>query len=133
MSWDQVRSLAAAGMTIGSHTANHQILAAVSPAEANAELLLSRKRIEQETGQACWCFAYPNGELRDFRPSDERAARDAGYSCAFTQVEGVISNHSPRYALPRVPVPSTGDLKLFEAYVSGSHQFVKGARTLTAR
>lgn len=132
MNWDQVRLLVSAGMTVGSHTANHQILAAVSPAEATAELSSSRKRIEQETAQGCWCFAYPNGERRDFRPSDEVAARDAGYACAFTQVEGMISNRSPRYALPRIPIPGTGDLKLFEAYVSGFRHLVKGARLLAA-
>jgi peptidoglycan/xylan/chitin deacetylase (PgdA/CDA1 family) len=32
MSWDQVRSMVSAGMTIGSHTASHQILSAVGSA-----------------------------------------------------------------------------------------------------
>lgn len=131
MSWDQVRRLASAGMTIGSHTANHQILAAVSSAEASAELRSSRERIEQETGQTCWSFAYPNGQRRDFRASDELAARDAGYSCAFTQVEGMIGNHTPRYTLPRIPAPNTGDLRLFETYVFGLRHFIKGAYSLT--
>src|SRR5256885_8008899 len=88
MSWDQVRSIASAGMTIGSHTASHQILAAVAPAEAQAELVLSRERVERETGQTCWCFAYPNGARQDFRASDELAVREAGYLCAFTQISG---------------------------------------------
>jgi peptidoglycan/xylan/chitin deacetylase (PgdA/CDA1 family) len=131
MNWDQVRGLASAGMTVGSHTANHQILAAVSPSDATVELACSRKRIEQETAERCWCFAYPNGQREDFRPSDEVAARDAGYSCAFTQVEGTISDSTPRYALPRIPIPGTADLKLFEAYVFGCHHLFKGAR-LTA-
>lgn len=119
MSWDQVRSLASAGMTIGSHTANHQILAAISPAEVQTELLLSRKRIEQETDQACWCFAYPNGERRDFRPSDELAVQSAGYRCAFTQISGSINNRTSRYALPRISVPDTGDMRIFRSHLSG--------------
>lgn len=119
MSWDQVRLMAAAGMTIGSHTANHQILAAVSPTEVKTELQLSHQRIQQETGKACWCFAYPNGQRRDFRASDEIAVQDAGYLCAFTQVPGTINSQTPRYALPRIPIPDTGDMKIFRSYVSG--------------
>ena len=122
MSWDQVRSMAAAGMTIGSHTANHQILAAVPPAEAQKELLSSRLRTEQETGQPCWCFAYPNGERQDFRPSDELSVEDTGYLCAFTQISGSINSRTPRYALPRIAIPDTGDIKIFRSYVSGVHR-----------
>lgn len=122
MNWDQVRSMAAAGMTIGSHTANHQILSAVSPAEVQQELRSSRQRIEQETGEPCWCFAYPNGERRDFRPSDECDVERAGYLCAFTQISGVIDNRTSRYALPRIPIPDTGDMNIFRMYVSGIHR-----------
>jgi glycosyltransferase involved in cell wall biosynthesis/peptidoglycan/xylan/chitin deacetylase (PgdA/CDA1 family) len=122
MSWDQVRLMASAGMTIGSHTANHQILAAVSPAKVQTELQLSLKRIEKETDRACWCFAYPNGERRDFRPSDELAVQGAGYLCAFTQISGSINSHTPRYALPRIPIPATGDMRSFRSHLSGIHR-----------
>jgi len=119
MNWDQVRLMALAGMTIGSHTANHQILAAVSPAEVQAELQTSRQRIEEETGQACWCFAYPNGGRSDFRQSDELAVQSAGYSCAFTQIPGSINRHAPRFALPRIPIPDAGDMRIFRSHLSG--------------
>lgn len=119
MSWDQVRSMVSAGMTIGSHTANHQILAAVTPEEAYKELLSSRLRIERETGQTCWCFAYPNGKRQDFRPSDELTVKGVGYLCAFTQISGSINSHTPRYVLRRIAIPDTGDMKIFRSHVSG--------------
>jgi peptidoglycan/xylan/chitin deacetylase (PgdA/CDA1 family) len=125
MSWDQVRLTASAGMTIGSHTTSHQILAAVSPAEAQAELVLSRERVERETGQTCWCFAYPNGARRDFRASDELAVRDAGYLCAFTQISGSIDASTPRYSLPRIAIPDTGDIRIFRSYLSGIQRAVR--------
>ncbi|MHB8728979.1 MAG: polysaccharide deacetylase family protein [Sulfuricaulis sp.] len=124
MSWDQVRALASAGMTVGSHTANHQILTAASPVEVRSELQTSRRRIEEETGHACRCFAYPNGGRQDFRPSDERAVQDAGYQCAFTQISGSIHRHSPRFALPRIPIPDAGDMRIFRSHLSGiQHAF----------
>jgi peptidoglycan/xylan/chitin deacetylase (PgdA/CDA1 family) len=126
MSWDQVRSMAAAGMTIGSHTDNHQILAAVSPEDARAEMQASRLRIEEEIGQRCWCFAYPNGECEDFRPQDQRSAEEAGYLCAFTQISGTINRQTSRYALPRVAIPETNDMRVFRSYVSGVRRALSG-------
>lgn len=125
MNWEQVRSMVTAGMTIGSHTARHQILAAVSPAEVQSELRRSRQQIEAETGKTCWCFAYPNGGRRDFRESDERAVKDAGYLCAFTQIPGSIDRHAPRYALPRIPIPDTGDMRVFRSHVSGIQRAIR--------
>ena len=125
MSWDQVRLMASAGMTIGSHTASHQILAAVSPTEVQAELLSSRRRVEEETGRTCWCFAYPNGARRDFRASDELAVRETGYLCAFTQISGSIDSSTPRYSLPRIAIPDTGDIRIFRSYLSGIQRAVR--------
>jgi peptidoglycan/xylan/chitin deacetylase (PgdA/CDA1 family) len=119
MSWDQVRQMASAGMTIGSHTANHQILAAVPAEDVQAELISSRNLVEQETSRECWCFAYPNGSSRDFRTSDELAVKEAGYLCAFTQIPGSAHAGSPRYALPRIPIPDAGDVRIFRSHVSG--------------
>lgn len=119
MNWDQVRRMVSAGMTIGSHTANHQILAAVSAAEVRAELLTSRQRIQEETGRECWCFAYPNGGRSDFRQSDELAVQSAGYRCAFTQIAGSINRNAPRFALPRIPIPDTGDVRVLRSHLSG--------------
>lgn len=125
MNWDQVRSMASAGMTIGSHTVNHLILSKVLQAEAHAEILLSRQRIKEETGLECWCFSYPNGERWDFRSTDEISIQSAGYLCAFTQIPGSIKPRSPRFALPRIPIPDTGDLRIFRSHVSGIQRIVK--------
>jgi peptidoglycan/xylan/chitin deacetylase (PgdA/CDA1 family) len=119
MNWDQVRALGQAGMSIGSHTVNHQILAAVDPEVVRMELVESRRRLEQETGQPCWLFAYPNGRDVDFTPQDEAAVRDAGYTCAFTQVVGSIGRDSSRFRLPRIPVPDSGDMNVFRSHLSG--------------
>jgi peptidoglycan/xylan/chitin deacetylase (PgdA/CDA1 family) len=126
MSWEQVRSMATVGMTIGSHTENHQILAAVSEPEASSEVARSRERIEMQTGVVCWTFGYPNGRSVDFRESDERAVATAGYSCAFTQIPGSIAKDTPRFRLPRIPVPDTGDLRVFRTHVSGLRRSVAG-------
>jgi peptidoglycan/xylan/chitin deacetylase (PgdA/CDA1 family) len=119
MTWDQVRQLVGANMTIGSHTLNHQILSAVDAEQAAREVEQSRKKIEAETGVECWCFGYPNGTRADFRASDQEAVRRAGYECAFTQCPGAIDGVADRYALPRIPVPDVGDITILRTHVSG--------------
>jgi hypothetical protein len=45
----------------------------------------------------------------------------AGYLCAFTQLPGFVSDHSDRYALPRMSVPDSGDLNVFMSRAAGVH------------
>jgi peptidoglycan/xylan/chitin deacetylase (PgdA/CDA1 family) len=119
--------MAAQGMTIGSHTASHQILAAASPDDVRYELRLSRQHIEDEIGQPCWGFCYPNGTAADFRASDKAAVRAAGYTCAFTQIPGLITRGTDVYALPRMAVPNVGDMRVFRSRLTGVHYALQTA------
>jgi hypothetical protein len=86
---------------------------------------LSRRKIEEEIGKSCWLFGYPNGQRQDFRPEDEASVREAGYRCAFTQIPGAIGQHADPFRLPRIPVPDTGDIRIFRSHVSGLQRFLK--------
>lgn len=121
MTWDQVREMAAHGMTIGSHTASHQVLSSATPEEVRNELVTSRKKIEEEIGRPCWCFAYPNGTAADFRLSDKEAVRSAGYACAFTQISGFINTNTDRYGLPRISMSESSDTRVFLSRLTGIH------------
>lgn len=127
MTWDQVREMVANGMTIGSHTASHQILSRASPEEVWQELITSRQRIEEEIGGPCWSFSYPNGEVEDFGASEKAAVRSAGYSCAFTQIPGFITPRSDYYALPRMSVPDSEDVRVFLSRLTGIHAWLSGS------
>ena len=128
MTWDQVREMASAGMTIGSHTVSHQILASATREQVEEELESSRLKIEKETGRPCWCFAYPNGESRDFRVSDKTALQSAGYTCAFTQIPGFITGKTDHYVLPRISIPGSNDIRIFASRVAGVHHWLEGLR-----
>ena len=119
MIWSQVREMADRGMTIGSHTASHQILSSSPVPEVQKEMVESRRRIEAEIGRPCRFFAYPNGKATDFRDSDKMILRSAEYVCAFTQIPGFIDATSDHYALPRISVPDYCDFRAFLAYLSG--------------
>ncbi len=125
MSWEQTREMAAHGMTFGSHTASHQILASAADDVVRMELATSRHEIEARLGRPCWSFTYPNGAASDFRPTDMAAAQDAGYKYAFSQVPGFVDLNSDRYAMHRMPIPASGNLNALLSRISGVHSALR--------
>ncbi len=89
MTWDDARSLATAGMSIGSHTLTHRALARLSEDEQRHELTTSRARIRDEIGRDVDALAYPYGWPGAIDATTLRLAREAGYRAAFTATEGV--------------------------------------------
>ncbi|MBV8202726.1 MAG: polysaccharide deacetylase family protein [Acidobacteria bacterium] len=88
MSWNQVRTLAATGIEIGSHTVSHPILSQLPPALQAAEIAGSRDRLREELGEAPTAFAYPNGAAEDFTADTCKALRDTGFTVACTTLRG---------------------------------------------
>lgn len=89
MTWDQARSLVAAGMSVGSHTVSHRPLGRLSADEQRAELVDSKRLIESEVGREALALAYPYGWPGAYDDATARLARAAGYRAAFSSVEGV--------------------------------------------
>jgi len=79
MSWDDLRTLDAAGWEIGSHSATHPDLTALGDAELDAELVGSRAACEEALQRPCTSLAYPFG-AHDRRVAER--ARAAGYESA---------------------------------------------------
>ncbi|MCC9311795.1 polysaccharide deacetylase family protein [Kitasatospora sp. RB6PN24] len=92
---EQVRSLADAGVEIGSHGFHHVRLPGLGDAELTTETALSRELLEEITRHPVNSFCYPYGAVDAAAVS---AVRTAGYdhACAI--------DHSPltdRWSLPR--------------------------------
>lgn len=79
----QMRSLAASGMEIGSHTIFHSRLTRVADQEALRELQSSRDRLEQILGRRVRSFCFPEGK---FSRRHLPLLRTAGYELARTTV-----------------------------------------------
>lgn len=102
----EMRQMAEAGMTIGSHTRSHPILCSLSDDELAEELAGSRAALTGALGRAVDFIAYPNGRAipRNF---DERvigAARRAGYRAAFTSRRGPLRLGDDPLAIRRLGV-----------------------------
>ncbi len=100
MTWDQVRELAGAGVTIGHHGAAHAHMALADAATNAADIAKATRRFTEELGDAPDLFAYPYGEY-SLALRDTVAA--AGYAAAFGQHSGAAFG-GDMFALPRFPL-----------------------------
>ncbi|MEQ9643665.1 MAG: polysaccharide deacetylase family protein [Alphaproteobacteria bacterium] len=98
MSWEQVRTLAAAGVTIGHHTVSHAHLPTLADAALPAELADATRRFRAELGVEPTLFAYPYGE---YGLREQKLVREAGFAAAFGQHSGAMHADEDLFGLPR--------------------------------
>ncbi len=116
MTWDQIRELAAAGVTIGHHGAAHAHMAFAAAETNAADIAKATHRFVEELGRRPDLFAYPYGEYsRELR--DAVAAR--GFTAAFGQHSGVAWRNGDMFALPRFALNERwGVIKRFRLIVN---------------
>ncbi|MGA2266985.1 MAG: polysaccharide deacetylase family protein [Bryobacteraceae bacterium] len=119
MTWDEVRELRRQGFEIGSHTVEHPILSQVSPAQLQFELMESKRRIEQETGEPCVAIAYPNGDPGSISNMVVKEARDASYRLGFTVIEQFTAKPVNALAVNRLCIMGHLPVNSFHCRVSG--------------
>ncbi len=86
LGWDDLRRLAAEGVTLAPHSRVHPLLERVDPADLDAEIEGSGADLIREVGAAPAAFAYPSGSHSDLVVARVRAL---GIRAAFTTVRGV--------------------------------------------
>ena len=79
LDWDQVRTMAAGRVEIGSHGCSHRILTRLPAERADDELIRSKAEIERRIGRQVKHFAFPND---DASGALLNAAATAGYRTA---------------------------------------------------
>jgi len=87
MSWDEVRQIREFSVELGGHAVSHPILSSLAPEKLRDELRFCKEKIESETGEECYSFAYPNGEETDFNETVIEEAKQAGFRIAFNLYE----------------------------------------------
>jgi peptidoglycan/xylan/chitin deacetylase (PgdA/CDA1 family) len=98
LSADAIKSLAAAGMTIGFHTLHHEVVPNLDDTALEAALSHGRGRLATAAGAPVRYFAYPCGKS-DARSAE--AVRDAGFEAAFTGQPQPLRPRDDRYRIGR--------------------------------
>jgi peptidoglycan/xylan/chitin deacetylase (PgdA/CDA1 family) len=92
--------------TIGSHAVNHKMFRYFTHDEAKAEYEQSRRYLQQLTGQAIDCFAFPYGRLVEVSCDNIKQLHKSDYKFAFSAISGNLNQQwfSGKFYLPRVNV-----------------------------
>lgn len=105
-SWDQLREMAAAGVTIGNHSVDHPHMVARGQRgrgawleDMRAQVVDAQARLEQEIESPARLFAWPFGE---FSPPLQRMLAELEF-VGFGQQSGAVGPDSDYTALPRFP------------------------------
>lgn len=108
MTWDQLREMQHAGMTIGAHSRTHPDLTSANVSLAD-EINGSRADIARKLGVTPDLFAYPYG-ARDARVAN--AVRAAGYRAARALADGPLNTRATLFELRAIR--ATDDMSEFE-------------------
>ena len=104
VSWQELRSMSATGMSIQSHGHTHRYLDSLPPAEVHDELLRSKKMIEDKVGAPVTLFAPPGGRMRADLPN---VAATLGYAAVCSSKVGVWKLDERAREIPRFAVLAT--------------------------
>jgi len=108
VTWDQLREMEAAGVTIGNHSVNHPHMVRRLEGESESEwrrrmrreITEAQARLEEELEDPLRVFAYPFGE---YSPAVEAIVEDLGF-IGLGQQSGAIGPDSRYTSLPRFPL-----------------------------
>ena len=88
MTWDNLREMRAAGMTIGGHTVSHPVLPQTSSERRRQEILGCGRRLAEKLGEPMRYFSYPIGDVRAIDAVTRDCLREAGVRYAFSYYGG---------------------------------------------
>jgi len=119
LSWDEVKRLPTAGVTVGSHAHTHRSVAKLSPQAALEEGQRSKELLEQHLGGPIRSFAYPFGMRTDESAETARMLSGCGYSSIFIAQHGTLRPGADLARLPRVKVEGGEPLWMFKLLCRG--------------
>jgi peptidoglycan/xylan/chitin deacetylase (PgdA/CDA1 family) len=105
VNWEEAADMVRQGMSIGSHTHTHPMLAKQGQDAQIEEARVSRRLIEERVGRPCISMAYPVGSRLSFSEATQGALHVAGYRAAFSMYGGVnLPGRSRPFDLQRLPI-----------------------------
>jgi len=136
LTWREIRQIRSAGIRIGSHTVTHPELRGLTGGEIERELRQSKQALEDKLGEQIFSFSYPYAfpewdvQFAGFLKSLLRAE---GYRNGVTTILGTSGPQYDPFFLPRLPVNSFDDIRLFQAKLEGAYDWLHVAQLLSKR
>lgn len=117
LSWEALRALPNAGITLGAHTRTHPMMDQISDEQAREEAAGSLQDLRDHVGDVLPVFAYPSG---GYTRSVIQILKEEGFELAFTTHRGLNDLHkADPLQLKRVNVGPATSLPLLRAQLLG--------------
>jgi peptidoglycan/xylan/chitin deacetylase (PgdA/CDA1 family) len=129
MTEQQIAALDHEGFEISSHTVSHPVLADLDDSGLEAELVGSKRRLEEIVGHQIWGISYPYGTC-DARV--HQAAQKAGYEMGFTVEPNKVNGHTERLRIGRFEVSPCETFLQFKLKADGAYHVAGYLRRLKA-
>lgn len=110
LTWEQVKEMAGAGISFGSHTITHPRMTDLDEASLRRETAGSKTSIESELKSPVRHFAYPYGI---FDQQSERIVRETGFKLAFSTRSGFNTKAENLFTIRRIEVNGTDNILRF--------------------
>lgn len=134
MTWDEIRSLASAGMEIGAHTHSHPNLYEIDGLEQNVEIIKSKAILEEKISKPVNTFAIPFGGSGTYDNKTIGIVREHFRLCCTTHFSTNVYPISKNFLiLNRVEIYPTDSLKIFNEKMFGKYdslRFLQGKRKI---
>lgn len=114
MSEDEVRSIKAQGISLGSHTATHANLTLLDHDDLQRQLRDSHDTLTR-LGESFYAFSYPWAQ---WSSQVIGAVKDLGYECAVVAGGQIRLTDLNTYLLPRITMRRNMDLNLFQSLLT---------------
>ena len=111
-SWEQLRQLEAADISVESHGVSHTSLSTLDETEREQEFFASKQMLEKGMGKKVRLFSYPYGESGPVPAVAAASLRSHGYRAAFLYGGGIMAiPASLPFLLPRIAMGPDTDLR----------------------
>lgn len=126
LSWAQIREISDSGIEIGSHTISHPNLLNIGKKAANAEIVDSKKMIEDKIGKEVKYFAYPYGGKNAFNNHIKDMVKKSGYKKAYTNIMGFNTKNNDSFELRRIRIYDSDNMFRFKIKINGAYNWIDG-------
>ena len=135
--WDEIARMRKSGLfTFGCHSFSHRNMGRLEDGELLKETKVARDILEEGICGKINAFAYPFGWQGTFNASVIAAVKHAGYSCAYTGVQGANTRHTDPLMLKRARVSWVDGIDEFRRILDGMYDWYsvyQGIRSIWSR
>jgi len=119
LTWSQINEMKGNLVSFGAHTVTHPTLSRIPAENAEAEILQSKKILEERLAMPIEFFAYPFGSESDFNDKTAELVRKAGFISALTTVNGDCNTGDDLFRLNRKVVDGGFTIPSLAAKIAG--------------